>query len=183
MKKLCVFTGSSPGNDTGYAELARQVGAMAAARGLGVVYGGGRIGLMGAVADGATAEGGYVHGVIPRFLETLEVAHQGVTKLTVTESMQERKSTMYADSDAFLALPGGYGTMEELLEIITHRQLKLHNKPIVIFDQKGYWGHMVKAFHSASAEGFIRAPQLKLFEVIDDLDGLGDFMDGLSNGS
>ena len=180
MKKLCVFAGSSSGGDSEYAETARQVGAMAAARGLGIVYGGGRIGLMGAVADGATAEGGHVHGVIPRFLETLEVAHQGVSELTVTETMQERKSTMYADSDAFLALPGGYGTMEELLEIITHRQLKLHDKPIVMLDQKGYWRHMVEAFKSASGEGFIRGAQLELYELVDGLDALGDFMDRLA---
>ena len=150
---------------------------MAAARGVGIVYGGGRIGLMGAVADGATAEGGYVHGVIPRFLETLEVAHQGVSKLTITETMQGRKSTMYDDSDAFVALPGGFGTMEELLEIITHRQLKLHNKPILIFNPNGYWDCLVAAFGHANGEGFIRDPHLKLFQVVENMDQLGDFMD------
>ena len=183
MKKICVFAGSSSGADPGHMELARQLGAMAAARGVGVVYGGGRIGLMGALADGATAEGGHVHGVIPQFLETLEIAHQGVTKLTVTETMQQRKTTMYEDSDAFIALPGGYGTMEELLEIITHRQLKLHNKPILIFNSNGYWENLVAAFRSASGEGFIRPPHLELFQVVDSLDELGDFMDGFSGGA
>ena len=178
MRNVCVFAGSSSGGDPELADLARQLGAMAAARGVGIVYGGGRIGLMGALADGATAEGGHVHGVIPQFLETLEIAHQGVSKLTITETMQQRKSTMYEDSDAFIALPGGYGTMEELLEIITHRQLKLHNKPILIFNRNGYWDNLVAAFHSASEAGFIRAPHLELFQVADSLDELGDFLDG-----
>ena len=183
MGNICVFAGSSTGGAPEYAGLARQFGAMAAARGIGIVYGGGRIGLMGAVADGATSEGGHVHGVIPRFLETLEVAHQSLAKLTITETMQERKTIMYEDSDAFVALPGGFGTMEELLEITTHRQLKLHNKPIMIFNHNGYWDNLVAAFGSASEAGFIRTPHLKLFEVVDSLDGLGDFLDGFAGGT
>ena len=181
MRKICVFAGSSTGNDPEHADLARQIGAMAAARGLGIVYGGGRIGLMGALADGATSENGFVHGVIPKFLETLEVAHQGVTELTVTETMQQRKTIMYYESDAFLALPGGFGTMEELLEITTQRQLKLHNKPIVIFNHKGYWDNLVNAFHSANSEGFIRPQHMEIFQVADSMDELGDFMDGFTD--
>ena len=183
MRRICVFAGASAGNDPEFATLARQLGAMAAARGIGLVYGGGRIGLMGALADGARAEDGYVHGVIPRFLETLEVAHQGVSKLTITETMHQRKATMYDDSEAFVALPGGFGTMEELLEVITQRQLKLHNKPIVIVNQDGFWDLLVAAFQSVSEAGFIRAPHLELYRVVASLDELGDFLDEFKQGA
>lgn len=181
MKKIGVFAGSSAGIEPEYAGLARRIGGMVAARGLGVVYGGGRIGLMGAVADGATAEGGFVHGIIPRFLETLEVGHQGISELTITETMQQRKSLMYQESDAFLALPGGFGTMEELLEIITQRQLKLHNKPIAVFNQGGFWDQILAMFGHASERGFIRPPHLGLVDSINSIDAIGDFLDQLAN--
>ncbi|HCD48836.1 MAG TPA: TIGR00730 family Rossman fold protein [Alphaproteobacteria bacterium] len=177
MKKVCVFAGSSPGVDADHAAISNQMGAMMAARGIGLVYGGGRIGLMGSIADGASNEGGFVHGIIPQFLETLEVAHQGVTELTITETMQERKTLMYEASDGFIALPGGFGTMEELMETITQRQLKIHNKPIVIFNHKGYWDGLISMFDASSRDGFVRPHQLNLFDVMESLDQIGDFLD------
>ena len=181
MKSICIFAGSSSGSDPEFAELARRVGSMVAARGLGVVFGGGRSGLMGAVADGAIAEGGHVRGVMPRFMETLEVSHPGVAELTVTETLQQRKDVMYDESDAFIALPGGYGTMDEMLGAITRRQLKLHDKPLLFFNHKAYWDGFVSAFLTAGDQGFIRPPHLALFEVVDDLDELGDLMDGFAD--
>ena len=136
--KLCVFAGSASGHDPELTDVVRKVGVMMAARGIGLVYGGGRTGLMGAIADGALSGDGYVHGIIPKFLENLEVGHTGCTTLTITKDMHERKTMMYDEADAFLALPGGFGTMEEILEIITWRQLRSHQKPIFVFNHKGY---------------------------------------------
>ena len=182
MIKLCVFAGSSAGQDPLLVDLVKRIGAMAAARGIGIVYGGGRTGLMGALADGATDAQGYVHGIIPKFLENLEVAHQGVSDLTITTTMHERKTIMYDEGDAFLVLPGGFGTMEEVMEIITWRQLKSHNKPIMLFNYEGYWDSLISMWHQASEHGFIRPAQLNLADSIDDLDGIADFLDGLQDG-
>jgi len=183
MKNICVFAGSSKGHDPAYIEMAYRIGAMIAARGLGLVYGGGRTGLMGAIADGATEKGGHVHGIIPRFLDTLEIAHQGISQLTITETMHERKTIMYESSDAFLALPGGFGTMEEVLEIITWRQLSVHDKPICLFNPDGFWDHLMTMFHLSSEAGFIRPHQLNLVDGMDSLDALADHLDHLSNGA
>ncbi|NDA07813.1 MAG: TIGR00730 family Rossman fold protein [Alphaproteobacteria bacterium] len=183
MKTICVFAGSSKGNDPVYVEMADRIGAMIAARGLEIVYGGGRTGLMGAIADGATENDGQVHGIIPRFLDTLEIAHQGISKLTITETMHERKTIMYESSDAFLALPGGYGTMEEVLEIITWRQLKVHDKPICLFNPNGFWDHLMTMFHVSSEAGFIRPNQLNLVDSLDSMDALADHLDHLTKGA
>ena len=177
MKKVAVFAGTNTGNEAIYSEMAHAIGEMAAERGVGLVYGGGRLGLMGALADGSLGAGGYVHGVIPRFLEKIEVAHKEVSKLTITETMHERKSFMYEESDGFLILPGGFGTMEELLEVITHRQLKLHNKPICIFNIDGYWEELLAMFSKSSEIGFIKEAHLGLFVSATSLDGVADFFD------
>ena len=179
MTKLCIFAGSSSGHDPELVECVKRIGGMIAARDIGVVYGGGRTGLMGAVADGAIESGGYVHGIIPKFLETLEVAHEGISDLTVTTTMHERKTIMYEEGDAFLVLPGGYGTMEEVMEILTWRQLKSHNKPIMMFNYNGFWDGLISMWHHASESGFIRPLQLNLADSIDDIDGVGDFLDKL----
>lgn len=180
MIKLCVFAGSSAGHDPALIDVVKRIGAMAAARDIGIVYGGGRTGLMGAIADGSTEAQGYVHGIIPQFLETLEVAHQGITDLTITTTMHERKTIMYDEGDAFLVLPGGFGTMEEVMEIITWRQLKSHNKPIMMFNYEGYWDSLITMWHQASEAGFIRPQQLSLADSVEDLDGLADFLDQLA---
>ena len=181
MIKLCVFAGSSAGHDPLLVDIVKRIGAMVAARNIGIVYGGGRTGLMGAIADGAIEAQGYVHGIIPQFLENLEVAHQGITDLTITTTMHERKTIMYDEGDAFLVLPGGFGTMEEVMEIITWRQLKSHNKPIMLFNYEGYWDSLITMWHQASEAGFIRPPQLNLADSVDDLDGLADFLDPLKS--
>ena len=139
IRRLCVFCGASPGRDPVYLELAAAVGTGLAQRGIGVVYGGSRIGMMGAVADAALAAGGEVIGVIPRHLVDREVAHGGLTEQRVVETLHERKAEMAALSDGFIALPGGLGTLEELAEVSSWAQLGLHDKPIGLLGPAGYW--------------------------------------------
>ena len=144
------------GGSPAYAEAARAFGAAAAARGLGVVYGGGRVGLMGAVADGALAAGGEVIGVIPQELVDRELAHGGLTELHVVGSLHERKALMAELADAFVALPGGFGTLDELLEQLTWSQLGLHAKPIGLLDVEEYWRPLIALARHATEEGFVR---------------------------
>lgn len=157
MLTLCVFCGSAAGARPDYAEAARALGRAAAERGVGIVYGGARVGLMGAVADAALAAGGSVTGVIPRALVDREVAHEGLTHLHVVASMHERKATMARLSDAFVALPGGVGTLEELFEVWTWAHLGVHIKPCAVLDVAGFWRPLLAALDRMTAEGFIRA--------------------------
>jgi len=143
MKRICVFCGSRSGNDERYLALAREVGTSLARRGIGIVYGGGRIGMMGALADAALEAGGDVIGVIPHALERAEVAHQGLSALHVVISMHERKALMGNLSDAFLALPGGLGTMDELFEALTWQQLGYHEKPIALLDSGDFFAPFI----------------------------------------
>ena len=138
MKNICVFSGAAPGHDPIYAKAAYDLGRLIASHGMGVVYGGGRSGLMGRVADGAIDSGGHVIGIIPKFLDNVEISHEGVTKLHVIDTMHQRKEMMYAESDAFVVLPGGLGTLDETMEITTWRQLNLHKKPVIILNINGY---------------------------------------------
>jgi uncharacterized protein (TIGR00730 family) len=149
-----VYCGSSVGNDSRYAATARAFGAALAHAAIGVVYGGGRVGLMGALADAALAEGGEVIGIIPRFLEEREIAHGGVD-LRVVESMHERKQLMANLSDAFVALPGGFGTLEEFFEIVTWVQLRLVDAPCVLANVDGYFDPLIALIDGANAKGFI----------------------------
>jgi len=160
MKRVCVFCGSSIGSRPVYREAAQALGAALARRNLGLVYGGGKVGLMGVVADAALAAGGEVIGVIPDFLEAKEVGHRGLTELRVVGSMHERKAMMAALSDGFIALPGGYGTLEEFGEILTWAQLDLHHKPIGLLDVAGYYDPLLRLFDHAVAEGFL-SPALR----------------------
>ena len=155
-----------------YAEAARAFGSAAARRGLGVVYGGGRVGLMGALADGALAAGGEVIGVIPQELVDRELAHGGLSALHVVGSLHERKALMAELADGFVALPGGFGTLDELLEQLTWSQLGLHAKPIALLDVEGYWLPLIGLARHAAAEGFIREVDLAAIAVGDDPDGL-----------
>ncbi len=157
MPAVCVFCGSSDGNRPLYREIAAAVARTLVARGVRVVYGGGRIGCMGALADAALAAGGEVVGVIPRALEAREVAHRGLTALHVVETMHERKALMAANADAFLTLAGGFGTLEELFEAVTWRQLGYHNKPSAILNSNGYFDGLVAFCDTARAEGFVQA--------------------------
>jgi uncharacterized protein (TIGR00730 family) len=167
--RVCVYCGSSAGNDPRFAAVAREFGAALARAGIGVVYGGGRIGLMGAVADAALEAGGEVIGIIPRFLQEREVAHRGVD-LRVVESMHERKQLMSELSDAFVALPGGFGTFEEFFEIVTWVQLKLIDAPCIIANVGGYYDALVALIDGAVANGFINAPNRTIVESYANLD-------------
>lgn len=166
---VCVYCGSRTGAEPRYREEASQLGRALAARGVRLVYGGGSIGLMGIAADAALANGGQVTGVIPRFLAGKEIAHAGLTELVVTASMHERKQVMFDRSDAFLALPGGFGTLDEVFEMITWRQLGRHVKPVVLVNTAGYFDHLVAHIERSIAEGFV-APELRaLYAVADDV--------------
>jgi uncharacterized protein (TIGR00730 family) len=156
VKRLCVFCGSSAGTRPEYADAARDLAAELARRRLGLVYGGGSVGIMGILADAALAAGVEVIGVIPRPLASRELAHAGLTELRLVESMHERKATMAALADGFAALPGGLGTLEETLEILTWAQLGIHTKPVAALNTVGYWDSLVRLLGHAIAEGFIR---------------------------
>jgi uncharacterized protein (TIGR00730 family) len=168
VERVCVFCGASSGRRAAYAESARAFGALVAERGLGLVYGGGRVGLMGAVADGALAGGGEVIGVIPQELVDRELAHGGLTELRVVGSLHERKALMAELSDAFVALPGGFGTLDELMEQLTWAQLGLHRKPVGLLDVEGYWAPLIALARHATQEGFVREFDLELIAVGDD---------------
>jgi uncharacterized protein (TIGR00730 family) len=154
--RICVFCGSSDGDRPAYAEAARATGAMLARRGIGIVYGGGRVGLMGTLADAGLAAGGRVIGVIPEMLAAREVAHRSLTQLHVVGSMHERKALMAAHADAFLALPGGFGTLEELFEAVTWRQLGYHEKPCAVLNTQGYFDALERFCDDAFRSGFVR---------------------------
>jgi uncharacterized protein (TIGR00730 family) len=154
--RVCVFCGSSRGSSPGYADVATGLGTALASRGIGVVYGGGDVGLMGIVADAALAAGGEVIGVMPEGLVAREIAHGGLTELRVTRSMHERKAQMADLADGFIALPGGLGTFDELCEILTWAQLGLHTKPVVLLDVEGFWAPFVDLLDGAVAAGFLR---------------------------
>ena len=181
MKNICVFSGAAPGHDPIYAETAYDLGRLIAGHGIGVVYGGGRSGLMGRVADGAIDSGGYVTGIIPKFLKNVEVGHEGVTKLHVIDTMHQRKEMMYAESDAFVVLPGGLGTLDETMEITTWRQLDLHKKPIIILNINGYWDHLLAMLQAVIREGFMHDDHLKHFETVTRVEELSPHLKALSS--
>jgi uncharacterized protein (TIGR00730 family) len=164
---LAVFCGSRVGVNPAYVEAGRALGHGLARAGIRLVYGGGRIGIMGVVADAVLEGGGSVLGVIPDFLTRLEVAHQAVNELIVTDSMHTRKLRLYEESDAFLTMPGGLGTFDETFEIITWRQLGLHDKPILLCDVAGWAGPIVATIDHAIAQGFAAPSCRNLFEVLD----------------
>ena len=154
--RLCVYCGSSPGKNPLFMAAAKTLGTEMVRAGMGLVYGGGSIGLMGEVARAVLAAGGHVTGIIPEFLVTKERMLEGVNELIVTRSMHERKHLMFEKSTGFVALPGGIGTLEELAEITTWAQLNQHAKPVIIADIAGYWEPLLKLLDQMRAEGFIR---------------------------
>ena len=156
MKRVCVFCGSSFGDDPAYREAAGAVGMLLAARGIGLVYGGAAVGLMGVVADAALAAGGEVIGVLPEGLRAREIGHNGLTELHIVASMHERKALMADLSDGFIALPGGIGTLEEFCEILTWAQLGMHAKPCGLLDVAGYYAPLVAFFEGMVAARFLR---------------------------
>jgi len=172
LRRIGVFCGASPGVAPAYLELARSVGHGLAVRGIGVVYGGGRVGLMGAVADAALAAGGEVIGVIPKGLVDRELAHPGLTELHVVGTLHERKARMAERADAFIALPGGLGTLEELAEVASWAQLQLHAKPIGLLEVDGFWASLRGWLDHAVDEGFVLPAHRGLFLEAPDLDTL-----------
>ena len=181
MKRVCVFCGASSGRKPAYAEAARAFGAALAARGLGLVYGGGRVGLMGSVAAGALDAGGEAIGVIPQELVDRELAHGGLTELHVVGSLHERKALMAELSDAFVALPGGFGTLDELMEQLTWSQLGLHAKPVGLLDVEEYWRPLIALARHGTEEGFVREADLAAIAVADDGELLLDRLDRLAD--
>jgi uncharacterized protein (TIGR00730 family) len=156
VKRVCVFCGSALGRRAVYADAARAMATALLDRGLGLVYGGGSVGLMGTLADAVLAGGGEVIGVLPKGLARKELAHNGLTELHVVPSMHERKALMASLADGFVALPGGLGTLEEVLEILTWSQLGIHQKPVGLVDVEGYWTGLLGLLHHAVQEGFVR---------------------------
>jgi uncharacterized protein (TIGR00730 family) len=173
MKRVCVFCGSSVGVRPEYMAMARKLGETLARRGLGLVYGGASVGLMGAVADAALSAGGEVIGVLPRSLQKREIAHLNLTELHIVDSMHTRKAMMAERADAFIALPGGLGTMEELFEVLTWRLLGIHRKPAGLLDVAGYYQKLSQFLEHTMAEGFLRPEQLSL-HLAEDPDALLD---------
>jgi uncharacterized protein (TIGR00730 family) len=165
MQALCVFCGSNRGSNSVYAEAARQLGNALASRGLRLVYGGGHVGLMGIVADAVLAAGGKVIGVINRALVAKELAHNGLTELHVVETMHQRKALMADLSDGFIALPGGYGTLDETFEILTWAQLGMHTKPIGMLNIAGFFDPLLSWIQHAVTEGFIRSKHVELLNI------------------
>ncbi len=154
--RICVFLGSSPGRDPAYAHAAAQFGGLLARRGIGLVYGGGTVGLMGVIADAASAGGGEVIGIIPEALRKREHDHQGISELHVVKTMHERKAMMARLSDGFVCLPGGIGTLEELFEVWTWAQLGYHSKPCGLLDVAGFYAPMSTFIDHVVAEGFLQ---------------------------
>ena len=166
MPRICVFCGAHAGNNGHFRDIAAQAARALVQAGYGIVYGGGRVGLMGAVADAALESGGEVIGVIPEALASAEVAHHGITQLHVVQSMHERKALMADLSDGFVALPGGFGTMDEFHEILTWRQLGIHNKPIALLNVDGYYDDLLRLYDRMERDGFVRPATRALFTVV-----------------
>jgi uncharacterized protein (TIGR00730 family) len=166
LRTLCVYCGASERGDPRHMEAAKTLGRQAAERGVGIVFGGGHVGMMGAVADGALAAGGRVTGVIPEILKAREVAHRGATEMIVVTSMHTRKQRMFELSDAFCILPGGLGTLDEAFEILTWKQLGLHDKPVVLLNLDGYWNPLTQLLDHLVESKYASPRHTKLWQVV-----------------
>jgi uncharacterized protein (TIGR00730 family) len=180
MRRVCVFCGANAGARPEYGIAARALAAVLARRRLGVVYGGGNVGLMGTLADAMLLAGGEVIGVIPQHLVAREVAHRGVTELRIVDTMHQRKAMMNELSDAFIALPGGFGTLEEFFEILTWSQLGIHRKPSGLLNVSGYYDHLLAMLDHAVTEGFLLPANRKLVVADTDADVLVQRLASLS---
>ena len=178
MKSICVYCGSNPGANPAYARQAQALGRRLAEQDISLVYGGGNVGLMGVVADAVLAHRGEVVGVIPQQLVDWEVAHRGVTRLEIVDSMHERKQRMFELSDGFIALPGGFGTLDEMFEMLTWRQLGLGNKPCAFLDVGGFWQPLMAMLDTMVRERFLHADQRGDLWHGEDIDGLLHWMQG-----
>ena len=164
-RRVAVYCGSADGNDPAFLAESRALGHAIAAAGFGLVYGGASVGLMGAVADAALAAGGEVIGILPEVLAGREIAHSGLTHLELVPTMHIRKARMHALANAFIALPGGYGTLDELVEALTWAQLRIHAKPCILVNTAGYWDGLIRFLDSAVASGFLKQPYRNLLQV------------------
>ncbi len=176
IRRICVFCGSSEGNRPVYREAARAVGRLLARRKIGLVYGGGRVGLMGGLADAVLGAGGEAIGVIPQALMDKEVGHRGLTELRVVASMHERKALMMDLADGFMALPGGFGTLEEFFEVLTWSQLGLHRKPCGLLNVDGYYGELLALVEQGVSDGFIHPVHRNLLLADADPERLFDLL-------
>ena len=174
LRALCVYCGSSDRVDDRHLAAAAALGRAAAERGVRIVFGGGRVGLMGVLADAALGAGGSVTGIIPRHLMALEVGHEAIGDLRIVATMHERKMLMCDISDAFCVLPGGFGTLDETFEIVTWRQLQLHDKPVVLVNLAGFWDPLVALIEHQAAAGYVRPAHLDLFQVVDSIEAVFD---------
>lgn len=172
IRSVCVYCGSSLGESQIYTAQAQILGRRLAENGIRLVYGGGRIGLMGVIADAAMKAGGEVVGIIPNHLHDWEVGHTGLTELHVVDSMHTRKRMMVDMSDAFIAMPGGVGTLDEFFEVVTWRQLKLHDKPIIVLNTEDYWHPLLALVEAVIERGFARRTTANLFTVVDDAEAV-----------
>ena len=172
MQRICVYCGSSPGNDGAYSRAAEQLAEVLVQNDLELVYGGAHKGTMGILADAVLGLGGAVHGVIPKMLEEKEIAHTGLTELHVVASMHERKSMMAALSDGFIALPGGFGTLEELIEMVTWGQLRFHDKPCGLLNVNRFFDALLEFLDHMQAEGFLKDENRAMLLSDDDAAGL-----------
>jgi uncharacterized protein (TIGR00730 family) len=172
MKRITVFCGSSPGNNKLYMETAWQVGQTLAKRNIGLVYGGANIGLMGAVADGALSAGGEVIGVLPTFLRNIEIQHTGLTELILVETMHQRKTKMDELCDGVIALPGGFGTMEEFFEMLTWSQLGLHKKPMALLNVNGFYDHLSAQVQTMVDQGLLKEVNQKMLLISNEINDL-----------
>jgi uncharacterized protein (TIGR00730 family) len=176
ISSVCVYCGSANNVAESFKQTARNVGTALAQQGMRIVYGGGHVGLMGIVADAALAAGTQVIGIIPEHIRAQEVQHMGLTKLHVVPDMHIRKRMMVDHSDAFVILPGGLGTLDEAFEVMTWKKLKLHNKPIIVFNQDGYWDDFLKLVDHLIKEGFAGTADRKLFDVVTTLPEMMDIL-------
>lgn len=167
MKNICVFCASSLGERDDYRQAAEALGHLLARHQIKLIYGGAKVGLMGAVADAVLQSGGAVTGIIPHFLSGKEIAHTGLNELVLVPSMHERKQQMSQLADGFIALPGGYGTLEELLEIITWAQLGLHHKPVAVLNINGYYNHLIQLLDHMAAEGLLKERHRRMMLFVD----------------
>ena len=165
VKRVAVYCGSANGCNSAFLAEAKQLGSAIASAGFGLVYGGASVGLMGAVADSALAGGAEVIGVLPEILSGSEIAHRGLTRLEMVPTMHERKARMVKLADAFLMLPGGYGTLDEMMEIVTWKQLRLHEKPCILINIAGYWNGLLTFLDSTVEAGFLKPENRNLLEV------------------
>ncbi|MEZ5691364.1 MAG: TIGR00730 family Rossman fold protein [Rickettsiales bacterium] len=175
-KSVCVFCGASDNVDKKFLEIGAEFGKLLAKRDITLVYGGGDCGVMGAVANSSMKHGGYAVGVFPRSLRNIENEHKSLSEITIVDTMHERKQNMFDRSDAFIVFPGGFGTMDEMFEIITWKQLMLHDKPVVIFNYQGYWDPLIELMKNIIENRFAKAEVATYYHVVDELEDIMDVL-------